>query len=60
MCSIDIGVGHYDDLFVSQRIFVKGIAGAAAECLFQVLDFLVSVHLVGGGARHIEDFAAQG
>ena len=57
--AIHVGVGHDDDALVAQGRLVVIVAGAAAQGLQEVTQFLVGVHLFGGGAGHVEDLAAQ-
>src|SRR3546814_18434256 len=54
-----IGVGHDDDAFVAQRLAVVTIAGAAAQRLDQIADFIVGADLVGAGAGDVQDLAAD-
>ena len=57
--AVDVGVGHDDDPLVTQAVVVVVRAGTATQCQNEILDFLVLAHLVGGGAGHVEDLAAQ-
>ena len=59
--SVDISVGHQDDLAVA---YLRGVevvlADAAAECRDHGADFLVPQHLVVAGLLHVQDLALQG
>ena len=59
MGAVDIGVGHDDDLLVSQARAVIVPPGAAAQGLGDVRDLLVAGQLVRRGAGHVQDLAAQ-
>ena len=59
MRAVDIGIGHDDDALITQRLLAVMRADAAAEGEHEVVQFLVGAHLVGRGARDIEDLAAQ-
>ena len=57
--AIHIGVGHDDDALVAQRIVAVARAGAATKRLHQIGEFRDSAQLAGGGARDVQDLAAQ-
>src|SRR4051795_4411567 len=59
MRAVDIGVGHDNDALVAQRLLAVLPADTAAERQRDVAEFLIGAHLVGRGARDIEDLAAQ-
>src|SRR5256885_16346255 len=59
MRAVAIRVGHDDDALITQRLLAVMRADAAAERQRDVGELLVGAHLVGRGARDIEDLAAQ-
>ena len=59
MGAVDVGVGHDDDPLVAQRVLGPFVAGAAAQRLLEVGDFLVGADLVGGGRGDVQDLAAD-
>src|SRR5256885_16904667 len=59
MRAVAIRVGHDDDALITQRLLAVMRADAAAERQRDIVEFLVGAHLVGRGARDIEDLAAQ-
>ena len=59
MGAVDIGVGHQDDLVVTQVVVAIAVAGAAAERLDQVGQLRVGYELVLGRGGDVEDLAAQ-
>ena len=60
MRAVDVGVGHDDDLVVSQLADVEIFADAAAERLDDDADFLAAEHLVHARLFDVENLAAQG
>src|ERR1043166_6834768 len=59
MRAVNIGVSHDDDALGAQRLLAVMRTDAAAERQHKIVEFLVGAHLVGRGARDIEDLAAQ-
>jgi hypothetical protein len=59
VCAIDIGIGHHDDFFVAQILFPVFGAGAAAQRLDQIGQFLVLLQFAGAGAGDVQDFASE-
>ena len=64
MATVDIGIGHDDNLVVSQTGKVDGhriLLGADGDthCLVEAFDFLIVEDLVVHGFLDIEDFTAQ-
>ena len=57
--AVDIGVGHHDHLVVAQVLVAIMDAGPAAERLHEIGELLVLRKLALGGARHVQDLAAQ-
>src|SRR4029453_18099135 len=60
MSTIDVGVGHDDDALVAQTVLVPFVAGAAAQGLAEVGDFLVGADFCGGRRGDVQDLAADG
>jgi len=65
MGSVDVGIGHDDDLVVAQPghidvVLVVAAADPHTEGRDDDLDFLVLKDLVESGLLHVEDLAAQG
>ena len=60
MGSVDVGVGHDDDLMVAQFLQLKPVAAdSASESGDHGADFLVLQDFVQPGFLHIEDFTAD-
>ena len=59
MGAVDIGVGHHDHALIAQIAVAIFGAGAAAQRLHQIGQFLVLLQLAGAGAGHVQDLAAQ-
>jgi len=60
MRAVDVGVGHDDDLLVAQVVDPEFRAEPDAERLGEVVDLLVGAELRRGGAKDVQDLAAQG
>ena len=59
MGAVDVGVGHDDDLVVTQIGGTIVRSRSRAERLHEVRKLLVLRELVAGGGRDVEDLAAQ-
>ena len=63
MCTIDIGIGHDDDLIISQLCNIKVISvsfrKSAAKCIDHRLDLCIGKHLINTCFFDIQNLTAN-
>ena len=59
MRPIDVGVGHDDDLVVTELAEIELLADPRADCRDQRLNLFVAKHLVDARPLHVQDLAAD-
>ncbi len=60
MAAVDIGIGHDDDLVVTEFFEIKLVSDACAESCNDGLELIVSVDLIGSRLFDVQHFAPEG
>ena len=59
MGTIDIGIGHDDDLLIAQIINIEFCANPDAERFAKVTDLSIRAEFIRGGAQDVENFSLE-